>query len=373
MMSLHSEILEATDHAAAMELFEERGWTDGLPIVPPTEAAVHRFLDYVGLQPTTVLAEIVERGRVITAEKVAINAVMAGCKPEYMPVIVAVMACFGRSGYQINHLASISSPWLMTIVNGPIAKQIGLNSGMYCLGPGTRANCSIARAISLVLANCTAAKIGGVQRGQWGHPGRFTYCIAENEDLGWGPPLHVMQGCSPTTSAVNIKEVYLVLHEVAPIYGRAEEVLSVLAADWPLKGGATSTKRVNFLFIPPTIVEIFQKAGLTKNDVRQYLFDNVRYSVADLKARGAWYRPREEGARSMPAIEAGDHNRFIYPFKQEAEEYFRYMSIGPIEGNSILQNDIIPIVAGGDAGNFMLIMPGVPDWPVVTRPVATRT
>ncbi len=371
-MSLHSEVLEVEDYTAAMELFQEKGWTDGLPIVPPTEDKVTQFLDYVGLAPTVVLAEIAERGRVITAEKVAINAVMAGCKPEYMPVIVAVMKCFGGAGYEINHLASMSSPWLMTIVNGPVAKQIGLNSGMYCLGPGTRANCSIARAISLVLANCAAAKIGGVQRGQWGNPGRFTYCIAENEDLGWGPPLHVMQGCGPTTSAVSIKEVYLELHELLSIYGTAEEVLSVLAADWPFKGGFTSNKRINLLFIPPTWVEIFQKAGVTKNDVRQYLFDHVRYSVAELKARGAWYRPREGRVYTMPEIEPGDKDHFIYPFKQDDEEYFRYMSLGPAEGNSVLQNDIVPVVAGGDAGNFILVIPGVPDWPIVTRPVTTR-
>ncbi len=372
-MPLSSEIVEVEDYPKAVELFQERGWTDGLPIVPPTEEAVTRFLDYVELEPDHVVAELVERGRIITAEKVAINAVMAGCKPEYMPVVVSAMECLGTPEYPMNHLASLSSPWIMTVVNGPIAKQIGLNSGMYCFGSGTRSNCTISRAISLVLANCAEAKIGGVQRGQWGHPGRFSYCIAENEDLAWGPPLHVMQGHSPTASAVSVKEVYLTLWDTPTVYNSAEDILTVMAADWPF-GRGTSSVRVYLLFVPPWIVEVFQKAGLTKNDVRQYLFENVRYSVADLKRRGIWTSARDEGAALgvMPDIEPGDRDRFIYPFTQDSDEFIQHMSSGPVEATSVLRQDIVPIVAGGDAGGSVLVMPGVGEYPIVTRAVSTR-
>jgi hypothetical protein len=171
---------------------------------------------------------------------------------------------------------------------------------------------------------------------------------------------------------VSVKEVYLTLWDTQTVYNSAEDILTVIAADWPF-GRGTSSARVYLLFVPPWIVEVFQKAGLTKNDVRQYLFENVRYSVADLKRRGIWTSARGEGTPGvMPEVGPGDRDRFVYPFTQDSEEFIRHMSSGPVEATSVLQQDIIPIVAGGDAGGSILVMPGVGEYPVVTRTVSTQ-
>jgi hypothetical protein len=359
-----SEVLEADDYSAAMEIFWDRGWTDGLPIVVPTESRVADFLDYVGLQPDDVVCRIADRNRVITAEKVAINGVMAGCLPAYMPVLVAITECLGTDEFKINHIASTGSLWIMMVVNGPIAKDIGLNAGMYCFGAGVRANCTIARAISLLLANCAEARIGGVQRGQFGYSGRFNNCIAENEDVGWGPPLNVMQGYASGTSTVSIKEVSEGRMQIQCNFTSAEGLLKTLAGSWPHIG------RKDLLFLPPHFAEIFLAAGVTRDDVRQYLRENIRFSVAELKHRGAWHGiDGGELAGVMPEVQPGDEHKMVYPYSGRTEDKEQLAGLGPREALAVYEPDIIPIVAGGDAGLGVLIIPGTADWPMVTRPI----
>ena len=243
-----SELLEADDLAGVMEIMWEKGWTDGLPVVPPTETRVAEFLDYAGLEPDHVVCRIPDRNRVITAEKVAINAVMAGCLPEYMPVLLAAAECLGTAEFKINHIASVGSLWIMIVVNGPIVKEIGLNSGMYCFGSGVRANCTIARGVSLLLSNCAEARIGGIQRGQFGYSGRFNNCVGENEDVDWGPTLSEMQGYAPGTSTVSIKEVPEGRAQLRCNYTTADGILRTMAGFWPEVGGK------DLLFISPQFV-----------------------------------------------------------------------------------------------------------------------
>ncbi|MFC1919183.1 hypothetical protein ACFLWX_00120 [Chloroflexota bacterium] len=127
----------------AGQLKSERIQVDGLPVVPPTEQRIWEFLEYIGLKPDQVLGEIPERNRHITAEKLAINAVMAGCRKEYMAVLVAVVEAVTDAAFKFNHLASLGSPWPMIIVNGPVVKDLQFNYGMWLLGPGCRANATI--------------------------------------------------------------------------------------------------------------------------------------------------------------------------------------------------------------------------------------
>ena len=165
----------------AIEFCFEQGWTDGLPVVPPTESAVRAFLDRSGLEPDQVLGVIPERDRAVTAEKLAINAVMAGCKPEYMPVLVAAVEALTDPAFKFNHLASLGSPWPLMILSGPIVRTLGVNYGPWVIGAGCRPNATIGRALSLVVWNCAEGRIGGIQRGSYGHPGRFnSLCIGED-------------------------------------------------------------------------------------------------------------------------------------------------------------------------------------------------
>jgi hypothetical protein len=359
-----SEVIETDDWPTAMEMFWERGWTDGLPIVVPTESRVADFLDYAGLQPDDVVCRIADRNRVITAEKVAINGVMAGCLPTYMPVLVAAAECLGTDEFKINHIASTGSLWIMMVINGPIAKDIGLNGGLYCFGAGVRANCTIARAISLLLANCAEARIGGIQRGQFGYSGRFNNCIAENEDVEWGPPLNVMQGYASGTNTVSIKEVSEGRTQIRCNFTSAEDLLKTMAGAWPYIG------QKDLLFIPPSFAEIFLAAGVTRHDVRQYLRENIRFSVAELKRRGAWHSLGDsELSGVMPEVQPGDEQTMVYPYSGRTEDKEQLAGLGPREALTVKEPDIIPIVAGGDAGLVMLVIPGTADWPMVTRPV----
>ncbi|MFQ5814569.1 MAG: hypothetical protein ACE5I2_15425 [Anaerolineae bacterium] len=362
-----SELIDADDMSSAMDIFWERGWTDGLPIVIPTESRVAEFLDCAGFQPDEVVCRIADRNRVITAEKVAINGVMAGCLPEYMPVLVAAVECLGTDEFKINHIASVGSLWIMMIVNGPIVKQIGLNSGMYCFGAGVRANCTIARGISLLLANCAEARTGGIQRGQFGYSGRFNNCVGENEDVEWGPPLNVMQGYDSETSTVTIKEVREGRTQVSCNFTTSEGILKTMAGAWPHVGSK------DLLFIPPPFVEIFKKAGVTREDVQQYLRENIRFSVAELKRKGAWHgMDVKELAGVMPQVEQGDEQRIVYPYSGRAGDQEHLAGLGAREALPVREPDIIPIVAGGDAGLMVLVMPGTVDWPMVTRPIRER-
>ena len=192
-MQLQSTRVSLDDEYAVMQYFWEQGWTDGLPIVAPTPDRVEALLAAAGLGPEATVGAYQTRATALTAEKLAVNAVMAGCKPEYMPVLVAAFEGLTDPAYRMNHMASLGSPWPLIIVNGPIVKEIGMTSGQYVMGGGNHANATIGRAVSLAMANCFGAKVGGVQRGCLGNPNRWSFCIAENEDTPW-TPLHAQRG-----------------------------------------------------------------------------------------------------------------------------------------------------------------------------------
>ena len=170
------------DPGQAIELCFEKGWTDGLPVVPPTEARVRAMLDAAGLAPGQQVAFIANRQVAITAEKVAINAVMAGCRPEHMPVVIAAIEGIAdpRWGYH-GPATSTGGAGVLMIVNGPVARALGFNSGDNLFGPGWRANATVGRAVRLVMRNAIGTLPGKLDRGTLGHPGKYTYVIAENE------------------------------------------------------------------------------------------------------------------------------------------------------------------------------------------------
>ena len=187
------------------EAMDARGWTDGLPVVPPTPERVARMLAGTTRAPddivTIVPPDLVE----CTVEKVAINAVMAGCRPEYLPVVLAAVeaACTG----EFNMHGVIATTWFagpVVIVNGPITRAIGMNSGLNALGQGNRANASIGRALQLTVRNVGGGRPGEVDRATLGNPGKYTFCFAEREhDSPW-EPLHVARGFDAAQSTVTL-------------------------------------------------------------------------------------------------------------------------------------------------------------------------
>ena len=183
----------------------DRGWTDGLPVVPPTPERILRMLAGTRRDPHEIVGRVPPDMVPCTVEKVAINAVMAGCRPEYLPVVLAALEAALDPAFTLHGVTCstcFSSP--VVIVNGPIAKRLGMNSGMNALGQGNRANATIGRALNLVVRNVGGGRPGEIDRATLGTPGKYTFCFAEDEsDDGW-TPLAVARGVPPGSSAVTV-------------------------------------------------------------------------------------------------------------------------------------------------------------------------
>ena len=200
---LASRQVELADLEDDVEAAYARGWTDGLPVVPPTPERVLRML--AGRDPAEVVAIVPPDLVPCTVEKVAVNAVMAGCLPEYLPVVLAAVRAACTDGFNAHGLLATTYPsGPVVVVNGPVARAIGMNSGGNALGQGNRANATIGRALQLVIRNVGGGRPGEVDRAAQGNPGKYTFCFAEAEDGSPFEPLHVSRGCPPGSSAVTL-------------------------------------------------------------------------------------------------------------------------------------------------------------------------
>lgn len=204
-VTLVSRRIELQDADDAAEACFERGWTDGLPVTPPTDERVLRMLSGTRRRPGEIVGRIPPYLAECTVEKVAINAVLAGCKPEYMPVLLAALEAALEPVFTLHGVLAttyFSSP--IIIVNGPVAKKIGMNCGINALGQGNRANATIGRALNLIVRNVGGGKPGEADRATLGAPSKFTLCFAEDEsDPAW-EPLSVAQGHARGASTVTL-------------------------------------------------------------------------------------------------------------------------------------------------------------------------
>src|SRR5438034_4993982 len=193
----------------ATEFCFQQGWTDGLPVIPPTEDRVWAMLKAANLQPEDQVAFIDNRAVAITAEKVALNAVMAGCRPEYMKVVVAAVKGIGDPAWAYHGPGtSTGGAAVLMIVNGPITRALDINAGDNLFGPGWRANATIGRAVRLVMRNVIGTLPGELDRSSLGHGGKYSFCIAENEvDSPW-PAFHTTRGFRSNQNAVTIFAAY---------------------------------------------------------------------------------------------------------------------------------------------------------------------
>lgn len=191
--------------ADVVESFMERGWTDGLPVLPPTPVRVRAMLAEIGMAPDEVIGGIPRRGRVLTAELAAVNAVMAGCRPEYFPIVVAALSAALDPIFNAHAtFTSTGGAATCVVVSGPMASQVGMNSGANALGGGNRANATIGRAVRLVARNVFGAASGDLDASSLGTPGKLTLCFAEAEPPSPWPPLRVRQGFAPEDTTVTV-------------------------------------------------------------------------------------------------------------------------------------------------------------------------
>jgi len=200
-----SALLDAVDEAAALEQLHELGCTDGLPVVVPTPDRVGRFILASGLDADIELGEMGPGGGVATIEKVAANTVMAGCRPDDMPIVVAVIRALLQPEFDLGEMqATTHSTAPLTIINGPAARHAGIAGSFGALGPGHRANATIGRAVRLCMMNVGGARPGVSDMALLGHPGKFSFCLAEDEVNSPWAPLHTTFGHDADDSAVTV-------------------------------------------------------------------------------------------------------------------------------------------------------------------------
>ena len=265
-----------------VEAVYDRGWTDGLPVVIPTEARVLRMLDGTTRDPSEVVAVVPPDLVPATVEKVAINAVMAGCKPEYLPVVLAAVEAACTDHFNVHGLLCttyFSGPVLM--VNGPITTRIGMNCRNNVLGQGNRANATIGRALQLVVRNVGGGKPGvdGIDRAAFGNPGKYTFCFPENEaDLpeGW-LPLSVEAGHAPGTNAVTLFGGHGVSAIVDQLSRRAEDLIEVFLRHVQLRADPFFARRLDnlVLVIGPEHGRVFSESGWDKARLRAELNERI--------------------------------------------------------------------------------------------------
>ena len=292
----------------AIERCYELGWTDGLPVVPPTEARVAEFIERTGRPGGEVIGELPERRREITVGKVAANAVMAGCLPEYMPVVLtATEAMLDPVFNLVGPSSSMGGSAILTIVNGPVVRELNINARNNLFGPGNRANATIGRAIRLVLMNACAAIPGVFDRSVIGHPGKYTYCIAEAETETHWTPLHVERGFQAEQSTVTVfagespRQVRSVGHP-EPILLAIADAASSLGTNMSTSGsvGETGTG----VRQGQIVVTIAGNSRLwqdwSKAQVRDFIFQRARRTVAELKQAHVLAGDPEPGDDSTP-------------------------------------------------------------------------
>jgi hypothetical protein len=264
---------------AINDLFVEKGWSDGLPIIPPTEQAVETMLAGTKRDPTEVAAAIPPCWGKATIEKIAINAVMAGCLPQYMPVIITTIEAMADERFRLAEIQPTTHPVApLVIVNGPIVKKLDINSKTGAFGPCWRANATIGRAIRLILLNIGGALPGKLDLSTQGQPSKYTYCIAENEEDSPWEPLHVEKEFAASTSTVTVAatENPHNINEHVAITGE-EMLISICNA-------MMTTGANNVLFqegspviaLSPEHAATIAASGYSKNDVRNYIYEKAR-------------------------------------------------------------------------------------------------
>jgi hypothetical protein len=350
---------EAGDPIAAIEYCYQQGWTDGLPVIPPTEERVAAFLAQLDRGGDDVVGMVPERRRRVTMEQVAANAVMAGCLPEYAPVVVAAVEAMLQPPFNlVGPSASLGGAAILVIVNGPAAEDLQINCRNNLFGPGNRANATIGRAVRLVLMNTCGAIPGLFDRSCLGHPGKYTYCIAENaKDSPW-LPLHVERGLAPDASAVTVfacegpRQVRNGLSQTPEgVLTTIADVMSSLGTSLTTSGSvassASGTRQGEMVIVVAAEhMHTISRHGWSKRDIRTYLSEHARRTVADLKRGGG-----------LPGdVEPGDEQKYV----------------SAVEG----PDDLMIVAAGGDEGAMSAV---IPSWgpkvssTAVTWPIAWRS
>ena len=327
---LQARKIELAESEDIMEACFERGWSDGLPLVPPTPLRVTRMLSSTDRSANEIVGSVPPDNRPCTIEKIAINAVMAGCKPDYLQVVIAALRAALKDEFCMHGLLCttyFSTP--VMIVNGPITKQIGMNSGVNALGQGNRANATIGRALQLIVRNVGGGIPGGIDRATLGNPGKYTFCFCEDESDAEWPSLSMDRGYTREDSVVNLFAGSGVQPFVDQQSRQPESLVKNLANSLRSVANTRSFGMADaIIVISPEHRRVLRECGWTKPNLKQALYDELKTPGADI------IRGKDGIAEGMPE-----------KFKDIMLNKFR--------------NDGLHIVgAGGKAGMFSAIISG---------------
>jgi len=263
------------------DYFYGQRWTDGLPIVPPVYASVERLLALAGEAPEAVVGVVAPTMGIATVEKIAINAVMAGCEPRYFPVVLAAVKAICRPEFNLLPMQATTNPVTpMIIVNGPVVKQLQLNAGYNVLGQGWKANATIGRALRFVLNNIGGGIPGKVDKACHGQPGKFSLCIAENEEASPWEPFHVERGFSAqdsTVSVIGVAGTQDIIH-----YARtsAKKILDTIVRSIPREGYKNLYSGGEpLLILGPEQAAILGAERLSKKEIKRFIFEGTKVPV----------------------------------------------------------------------------------------------
>jgi hypothetical protein len=339
--ALRARRIELGTSEDEVEAMYARGWSDGLPLVPPTPERVARMLAGTSRDPQDVVAVVPPDLVECTVEKVAINAVLAGCRPEYLPVVLAAVEAACTEEFNVHGV--LATTWFsgpLVIVNGPIARAIGMNSGVNALGQGNRANATIGRALQLVVRNVGGGRPGEVDRATLGTPGKYTFCFAEDEAGSPWEPLHVERGMRPRSSAVTLFAAEGVRGVVDQLSRSPESLARSFAAC--LRTVAHPKNVIVWdaiLVVSPEHARVFRHAGWSKHRLRKELDELLQI-------------PGEEIVRGAGGIAEG------------MPEGLREMTLSKFRDGGLLV-----VHAGGGAGLFSAIIGGWASGSIGSEPV----
>jgi hypothetical protein len=300
-------LVEGTDALEAWErmtdLFLERGWSDGFPLVPPTPDRVERMLRGTRRSPEEVIAALEPGFGIATVEKIAVNCVMAGCQPEHLPVLIAAVQAVSEPKFFLRIAAMSTGPHApLMLINGPLAKMLGINSGRCAIGPGSqnRANVVIGRALRLIYMNIGQAYPGVMDMDTIGSANKFSLCLAENEEANPWSPFHVERGYDRETSTVTVMTVYA-QSDVFDFFNTTPEGLLDTVASAAANAAIASTGRWlegswadpktrvkildrNLLLLCPEHAAIIARHGWSKADIRDHLYRHATLPFRRLRA-----------------------------------------------------------------------------------------
>jgi len=317
-MSHHSDTLDvAEDFEAANEKLYREGMTDGLPVIPPTQSRVEGMLEAVDRDPDELIGVIPPKYGDATVEKVAINAVMAGCEPAYMPVILTALEAMTEDEFNLYGINATTHPVApLVVVNGPIVDDLRINYGYNVFGQGWKANATIGRAIRFVLVNVGGGEPGDMDRATQGHPGKYSFCIAENERKSPWEPFHVFRGFDEDESTVTVLGAEAP-HEINDHVSEEADGILTVAADVMATIGNNnayvSTGEITVVF-GPEHADTIADEGYSREDVQWFLYDHARNRLGKLELAGMYGIHDWEGRfdvmddeAMIPLVESPDH------------------------------------------------------------------